>query len=377
MILTVRANTLLQFLKPAYDILGSSKLSNDFVKIVADEYGLHIFGVGSMTYIKSDLLLGTSVADGNLQISSYGEVVVSGKILYNTLKEFSKGNDEMAIAHQNRKLSIKTLSGTFKISCNDLDDFPNVVYSTDGEQIEIDSNLLFDMSDRVIDFVSKDEYRPVLMGLNINFSGNNFIVKATNGHVLSMVNLDGFQSSNEASATIMPECIKILEGNLEKGYSGSIKMTIGKEKMSFVAGSLTVVSHLLQGQYPNTDRIMPNPVSYALVPSNEFITAIRRSLVLADRDVAQIFLSLDSGKLVIASGAESGDSSQLIDIDYSGEELKFSFNGRYLMNVFSRITSERVKVGVTDSMSAFLFEPEIQKENKNHKSVVMPIKIPE
>ena len=71
------------------------------------------------------------------------------------------------------------------------------------------------------------------------------------------------------------------------------------------------------------------------------------------------------------NSANSGDGNEIIKASYNSENLKISFNSKYLVDIASEIEDKNIKINLKDSVSPVLIE---DASDKNSYYVIMPMK---
>ena len=79
------------------------------------------------------------------------------------------------------------------------------------------------------------------------------------------------------------------------------------------------------------------------------------------------------GKLMLkAETPNSGTSEDVIDCEYTGEDLAIAFNYKYVLDSVRTMESKSVKIGLNGSLSATVFKP---ASEENYICLIMPIQI--
>jgi len=82
---------------------------------------------------------------------------------------------------------------------------------------------------------------------------------------------------------------------------------------------------------------------------------------------------IDNGLLTVSSSSpDLGEAKETVVIDYKGEKLSLGFNARYLLDVLSAMTSEKVVLELQDPLSPVLLR---EDGNEHYKCVIMPMRI--
>ncbi|MEG1340200.1 MAG: DNA polymerase III subunit beta, partial [Pseudomonas sp.] len=84
-------------------------------------------------------------------------------------------------------------------------------------------------------------------------------------------------------------------------------------------------------------------------------------------------LQLANGQLKIqANNPEQEEAEEEISVDYNGSSLEIGFNVSYLLDVLGVMTTEQVRLILSDSNSSALLQ---EADNDDSAYVVMPMRL--
>jgi len=140
------------------------------------------------------------------------------------------------------------------------------------------------------------------------------------------------------------------------------------------AGSVTVCTRLVEGQFPEYDLVIPSTNSKtAKISRSSFSEALRRVSLLSQGGAHGVRLHFSENTLgLVAEDPERGRAEEEIDINYEGEELTVGFNARYMLDVLNHIQDEGVIFALTNDLSPGVLTP---LEQQGFLAVVMPMRI--
>jgi DNA polymerase-3 subunit beta len=141
-----------------------------------------------------------------------------------------------------------------------------------------------------------------------------------------------------------------------------IDIVITENQILFKAKHLLFFSRLLEGNYPDTSRLIPSESKTDVtVNTKEFLQAIDRASLLAreGRNNVVKLATNEGGVIEISSNTpEIGKvveeiQSQSID----GEELKISFSAKYMMDALKALEGTDIRINFTGAMRPFVIRP--------------------
>jgi len=258
----------------------------------------------------------------------------------------------------------------FRLNGISAEDFPEPPKIANPKTLTIEKKVLRSMLEKTAYATSSDVSREVLTGVYLELQDNRLSVVATDGRRLALVEQE-VDGARENLNLVVPsravhEIISILEGEGVATISATPKM------MVLDAGSVTVMTTLIEGKYPNYRQVIPGKSEIGATLSRElFLNVLRRvSLVMGQRGTsAKVNLSKD-GLMVTLSDPDIGEAQEQMPAKYSGREMVISFNPAYLMDPLKYLVSDEITLELTDETS-----PAVIKGDEPFLYVVMPVRL--
>src|SRR5690606_24257809 len=97
-------------------------------------------------------------------------------------------------------------------------------------------------------------------------------------------------------------------------------------------GEVEMVSKLVEGKYPDYQRVIPSGYSKHMICSREVLAAsLARASILTSDKFKGVRLSLAPGLLKVqTSNAEQEEAADEIEVDYTSDPVEIGFNVGYL-----------------------------------------------
>src|SRR5699024_11892148 len=106
----------------------------------------------------------------------------------------------------------------------------------------------------------------------------------------------------------------------------------------------------LEGNYPNTDRLLPNDHSTIIeVAASELVNAVERALILSHEGKNNVVrLNISDQDIILSSqSAEVGNVEEEINVvKAEGEDLEISFNPDYLREALKSFGQQNVQIEI-------------------------------
>ena len=197
---------------------------------------------------------------------------------------------------------------------------------------------------------------------------------ATDGHRLAQIELPLPTGADGMPGVIVPrKTVHELHRLLEDG-GVDVQVGVSASKVRFEIGSITLTSKLIDGQFPDYARVIPQNNDKEMKVSNaEFMNAVDRVSTIASERGRAVKLNLADEKLTLSvNNPEGGSATEEIAIDYGAEPLEIGFNARYLLDIAAQLESEQALFKLADPGS-----PTMVKDGGDNSAlyVLMPMRV--
>ncbi len=275
------------------------------------------------------------------------------------------------------KIKITTDQGFYQISGISKENFPELPAPSEDHVVELSNEKLARMFSKTIFAVSFDELRPALMGVFLQILNDEFRMVATDGHRLSKIIDTGYRSETDPLRMIVPpKAVQIAIKNLDD--DGLTRLVIDSSSMSFNFGNTTLFTRLVEGQYPDYERVIPRDNEKILVVDKQLLVAsVKRVSLFSSQLTRQIRFSLAPQKLMILSEDVDvgGEAREELTVDYQDEPMEIGFNSQYLSDIIKQVDTDEVKFQLKSPISAALISPVQQRDDEEFTMLLMPIKL--
>src|SRR5690625_319052 len=330
------------------------------IKVDADENGVTLTGSDSNISIESYI---PAEEDGivNVEDIQGGSIVLQANYFPDVIRKLPEKTVEIETDDQ-FNVMIRSGKAEFKLNGQDAEEYPQLPKLQIDNSFEINTDLLKGLIHQTAFAISTMETRPILTGVNIKLENSNLSFTATDSHRLAVkeVPLDGVQL--ELSNIVIPgkslnELYKILDDTEE-----TIEVSATDNLILFRTKYIYFLSRLLDGNYPETSRLIPDGGKTVLhAKTRDLISTIDRASLLAkeERNNVVKLTTKDNDIIDITSNSpEVGKVAEDIVIEsVTGEELKISFSAKYMLDALKAIESDEVTIDFTGAMRPFVIRP--------------------
>lgn len=247
------------------------------------------------------------------------------------------------------------------------------------EKVSLNAKDLVEAINLVAFTAAQDESRPVLTGVKIIFNEKEIQLAATDGYRLSLKTIK-LEAPVKLSSLIIParalmEVSRICsqEKELEK-----LTVTLAKDanQIIFTFNNVEIITRLIEGEYPDFTKIIPNEKTTQLVVNREELQRAVKTAALFAKDSANIVkLNIKNQILNIAANApEIGDNEVALEIKQSGEDSQIAFNCRFLQEFLSVYGQEELVLETMGSLKPGVFRV---PADATYLHIIMPVRIQE
>jgi DNA polymerase-3 subunit beta len=315
-------------------------------------------------------------------IISSGTIAVPARI---TLDFLSSLTEETVTFEEgkNLKLKISTKNHRSTIYLLNPEEYPEIPQVSEHQKIELESNLFKDALSAVSLAASKDDSRPVLCGILLYTpTAEQLCLVATDGHRLAERTIPISPASKILENTIVPSStIQDLLKIIQAQDPSKITILAEDDQISFSVGSVTLISRLVTGDYPEYKNLIPatSDINFS-VDRAELLQTVKIAALFARESAGTVSLQVDQDSQLLSLNSianQIGENHSQISIstDASGE---INLNSRYLIDALNSFESELVDIHFSKGLVPFIISPAQSKsleQASDHLHLIMPLNI--
>lgn len=316
------------------------------------------------------------------KVDEDGATTLPARILGDFVNSMPPDRIEMDLNLKTQTMHLKCARDDANIKGIDAQEFPIIPSLGDGKKISLDPDVLREMIEQVTFAAATDESRPVLTGVAAKFEKDKVTFAAADGFRLSVRHATLSAPVDPPISVIIPakalQEVARVSGDQEDPIE--IAVTENKSQVLFRLTNTEIVSQLIDGQFPDFTRIIPEAcATRTTVTTFEFQNAVKAASVFARESMNTVRLliapanELGGGKMTItATSAESGDNIGDIDATVDGEPVEIAFNARYLTDVLNILRAPQVTLETSSGSSPGVIKA-VGRDDFTH--VIMPMHV--
>ncbi len=327
---------------------------------------------GSIRLMATDLDL---QVDESIQanVATAGATTVSAHTLFDIVRKLPDGS-QVELNAAEGKMQLSAGRARFNLSTLPRDDFPVIAEGDLPTKFELPAATLRQIIDKTRFAISTEETRYYLMGIFLHLADDQLKAAATDGHRLARVTVPKPDGADGMPDVIVPrKCVAELRKLLEE-LEGTVEVSMSPTKIRFGLGSAVLTSKLIDGTFPDYNRVIPtgNDKLLKLDPKS-FAQGVDRVSTIASEKTRAVKMNVDRDKVTLSvTSPESGTATEEIAADYGSDGIEIGFNARYLLDILGEIDGDTVEVHLADAAA-----PTLLRENDKSPAlyVLMPMRV--
>ena len=154
----------------------------------------------------------------------------------------------------------------------------------------------------------------------------------------------------------------------------AIRIQLGSNHLRVTKGPFTLTTKLVDGQFPDYDKVVPKDASRTLVGDRDTLRqGFQRASILSNEKYRGVRLAIASDQLTIqANNPEQEEAEEVVPVELQWQRFRNRLNVSYLLDVLSVISTAGVKLSVSDANSSALLE---SATSDDALYVVMPMRL--
>ncbi len=306
-----------------------------------------------------------------LTVIEEGTIIIDSRYLIDIVKKID--SDEIAIEIIDGTLThFSGEKAEFRINGYRPSDYPTIDFSEPSTRFVLNYDVLNSVISGTAFAASVKETRPVLTGVNMRGDGAVLNCTATDSFRLAKKVIP--LATDPFSVTVPAKCLNEVRAIF--AGAGDIQVSLSEKKIQFRSGSIVLQSTMLEGNYPETDRLIPNVFNSVLVINRRLLlSAIDRSSFIKTDNMTVIRMEINAADdiLVSTKSQEIGEYNESLNaVSYEGNPIDISFSGNYLLDALKALSTENVKISFTENMKPFIINNE--GEDDSILQLVLPVR---
>ncbi|BAP94507.1 DNA polymerase III beta subunit [Aurantimonas phage AmM-1] len=331
---------------------------------------------GRLTLTGTDLDLWATATSAPTcaHVHTPGGTTVPAGLLFDILR---KATGEVRFADTGAgRVTLGAGRSKFTLHALPVEDFPDMSAGEASARFTLPPAALTRIADCCSFAISSEETRYYLNGIYLHPHEGALVAVATDGHRLSRLAMARDNLPDFAGIIVPRKMVSLFGMMAEATKAGeTVQVAIDQSRIVLEAGDLRLASKLIDGTYPDYQRVIPkaNPIT-ADVPREALADAIERVTTISSergRGVNFAFAA-ETLRLSIADPAAGSAEDEIACGFPADKDLTIGFNGRYCRDALGTFTGERMTLAMADpGAPAVLTDP----ADEDRLVVLMPMRV--
>ncbi|KRN13126.1 DNA polymerase III subunit beta [Fructilactobacillus fructivorans] len=325
-----------------------------------------------LTGSNADVSIQTSVKasnpDNELTIKSTGSIVLPARFFSEIVKKLPDKTMSLEVGN-NFQTTIKSGNSEFTINGLDANGYPHLPEVDTENTVDLAADIFRQVIGQTVIAVSKQESRPILTGVHFTLANNKLLAVATDSHRLSQRRVSLPADDDGKFDVVIPgDSLKELSHMLD-GIDQNIQMNLSENQVLFTLGDTRFYSRLLEGNYPDTSRLIPKSSNTKMeFAAGDLLSAIERASLLSHESRNNVIkLTIKPNDQVVTISGNSPDvgtvEEDLKPKSSEGEDLEISFNPDYMKEALRVFGQTDIEISFTSALRPFTLVPTENKED--------------
>lgn len=343
------------------------------IKIDVTSEGITL--IGSNGQISIEYFISVKDENAGLLVTTPGAILLEATFFINVVSSLP---DVVLDVKEIEQKQIVLVSGKSEITLKgkDAEQYPRIQEISASNPLTLQIQTLKKIISETAFAASTQESRPILTGVHFVLSDHKELkTVATDSHRMSQKNITLEKNGDNFDVVIpsrsLRELTSVFSDEIEQ-----VEVFFANNQILFRSDNISFYTRLLEGNYPDTDRLIPTEFSSEVTFKVAHLRqAMERARLLSN--------ATQNGtvKLEIASGVvsahvnspEVGRVNEEIDTEaVSGDDLNISFNPTYLIDALKAIESEKVVIRFISAVRPFTLVP--AEESERFIQLITPVR---
>lgn len=309
-------------------------------------------------------------------IEEDGNVLLPAKLLMDIVSALP--DEAVNIEAGQEQAEISCAKSNYKIRVLNAVDYPQFPQVEATQKVNLPFEQFSNMTKKVAKMVARDDTRPILQGVNVNVSGKNLELVATDAYRIAISKAEIETDNTSDFSAVIPGAFLMDVAGL-KGEISNATISLSENQVVVECNDIIFINRRIAGNFPPYNQLIPESSSIkAKISTKDLVDAVRRISVLNFVNPIIKFSFDVSSNIVRLSGdaQDIGSCDESLECQYesdgSGQNLEIAFNCNYVLDGLACIDSKNTIIETTADTKPGIFRDE--NEGKIIY-ILLPVKI--
>ena len=313
------------------------------------------------------------------EVSQPGATTVPAHTLHDIVRKLPDGAQvSLETSGDSGSMLLRSGRSRFTLQALPESDFPDIAAGDMSHRFSIDAAALRRLIGKSQFAISQEETRYYLNGIfahTIEAQGETVLrMVATDGHRLARVEAPAPAGSHGMPGVIIPRKAVNEIQKLIETHDGEAQVELSATKIRVTVGPTVLTSKLIDGTFPDYQRVIPTGNDKRLVVDRDaFSAAVDRVSTISSERGRAVKLSVADGRITLSvTNPDSGSATEEVEADYDASPLDIGFNARYLLDITAELDGDTTLFKLAEPGSPTIIQ---DRENAPALYVLMPMRV--
>lgn len=303
------------------------------------------------------------------KVESEGSITVPARLMVDFVASLPDGTINVEL--EGNKLHIEMDHYNSSINGTSAEDFPVMPAIDNGKKWTLPSGDLKTALSQVLSAASSDESRAVLTGVYLHASDNKLFLVSTDSYRLAEKTLDAKVSDTSllVPASALQDLLRLLDESEQ-----NVQITHDDQQVQFKVGDIELVARLIEGNYPDYQKLIPSEFAQtALLSKTELTNITKVSSLFARESAGSVTLELDEKKQEVSIrsvASQLGENTATAPAKVVGNG-SITLNSRYILDAMNALDGSEINIGFNEKLEPCVLT---SPEHKDYLHIIMPLK---
>ena len=251
-------------------------------------------------------------------------------------------------AKKNHTATVNCGSSNFRIPGLPAEDFPVLPKPEEHTAVSIPQATLKTLITKTAHAMSMEETRFILNGALLTTQKDLLVIVATDGRRLAVAQAPLTQAPAQPLQAVIPAKTVRELGRLLQGEETDevIIAPLKDNQLAFRFGYITVITRLIEGQFPQYEKVIPAPSKQTLTCGRQpLVNALRRASLMTTAASQAVVFEVSANRLVVSKeSAELGSAREELPVSYAGTPLTIAFNPEFWLDALKTLEPDELTI---------------------------------
>lgn len=304
-----------------------------------------------------------------------GKIIINCKMICDIVRKLPKDVVEFVMNEKNI-VSISCLNSEYMVVGLPGEEYPDLPEITPIAKMKLSSPVLKDMINKTIFSINTnpDEVRKVLKGSLFETENSDLTIVSVDLVRLAMIKKPLLEEAQNTKFIVPGKTLNELKNMLNDNEDNIVNITVGKNQALFDTGIFKLTTRLIDGEFFSYKQIIPKQFKVQLnVDTQDFIKTIERVEPIIDK-VSQnpIRLTFTDGKIKVKCETQLGKVNDLVECDYSYDEMVIGFNYKYIHDAVIRCEDDEIQLKFNSPLNPIIIN---SPQDDSYLFMVLPVRL--